>query len=427
MDNRLIKLLLLPVLMIVFLDTLSASRTSGSFFPKSNITHYDVKLDIDIEKQFVEARFNIDYIHKEATTSSLQIFLNKSFDIKKLTASHLQKSDIETSSISDQVNAITLHFDRAIQPGERISIQIKYAGQLRQEDMPFAVDNISAEWLELSVNSFWHPVFAGFTTYFTADVDLELSQQLQVVSSGEVTPKGKKRRIRNTIPQLDITFCASPEFLKRAEGKLTIFYSNPQQPFLDELVKYGSESIAFLNDWLGENEPIPYGKLVITPRAETGYARKHFIVLSNLEKSNAAHLSNFIAHEFAHFWWLKGDPNTSANWLNESFAEYTAMQYQRDYLGEEAFQREIADKRKRVIDLPPVIDGSGARQQHGVLYHKGPLKLYELELRIGKERMRNLLATINDANVRTTEALLKVMERELGKELTEQFSAMLQE
>jgi len=292
--------------------------------------------------------------------------------------------------------------------------------------MPFAVDLISEQWVELSVNSFWHPVFQGFTTYFTADITLDLPGQFEVISSGEVSKKGQQFLMQNTVPQIDIVFCASPKFLKRQEGLMTIYYTNPAQPHLDALIEHGSASITFLNEWLGKKEVIPAGKIVIAPRAETGYARKHFIILSNLEKSDQAHLANFISHELAHFWWIKGDSHTSANWLNESFAEYTALQYQRDYFGEALFIKEMEKLIKKSAGLPPVITkDNNDRQSHAVLYYKGPVKLYELEQIIGKDSMRKLLQTVNDSEVRTTEALLKIIEQEKGAAIAKQFEMMI--
>lgn len=391
-------------------------------------THYDVNLKIDIEQEAIDVTCRVDYLHEKTSTNSLQFFLNKNLQIKKISAQHLKDYTIEVSSISEEVHAITLQFKQTLEPGDRIPIKFAYAGALRQEDMPYDVDKISADWLELSLNSFWHPIIQGFETYFTADILLDLPGQFEVVSSGKVSRKGKRFFIQNTVPQVDIVFCASPKFLQRQAGKLTLYYIDPAQPFLDELIQYGSESLDFLNDWLGKINTLPNGKIVITPRPETGYARKHFIILSNLKNSNAEHLSNFIAHEFAHFWWTKGDSHTSANWLNESFAEYTALQYQRDYLGEEVFQKAIENLKKRSENLPPIIqDKNNERQPHGVLYHKGPLKLYELELLIGKEAMRGLLVAINDANVSTTEALMKLIESELGENLATRFAAMLRE
>ena len=107
-----------------------------------NITHYDAKIKIDIKRKAIDADFKMDYQHEGAATDSLQIFLNNSFSIEKLRASHLARFDVNASAISEKVNAITLHFDRNISTGNRIPIQIKYARHLRQEYMPFAVDNI---------------------------------------------------------------------------------------------------------------------------------------------------------------------------------------------------------------------------------------------------------------------------------------------
>jgi hypothetical protein len=44
-----------------------------------------------------------------------------------------------------------------------------------------------------------------------------------------------------------------------------------------------------------------------------------------------------LTHEVAHFWWSGAPSVTWENWLNEAFAEYSALMYVRKFEGVEAF------------------------------------------------------------------------------------------
>ena len=61
-----------------------------------------------------------------------------------------------------------------------------------------------------------------------------------------------------------------------------------------------------------------------------GYSRKNFIMLSS-RTFNEYVLKN-TAHEIGHFWWNKAPVESWHDWLNESFAEFSALQYIRHAL-----------------------------------------------------------------------------------------------
>ena len=83
-----------------------------------------------------------------------------------------------------------------------------------------------------------------------------------------------------------------------------------------------------------------------------GYSRKNFIMLSS-RTFNEYVLKN-TAHEIGHFWWNKAPVESWHDWLNESFAEFSALQYIRHARGEKAYAAYIDAYRKetRHIRIP---------------------------------------------------------------------------
>jgi aminopeptidase N len=159
-----------------------------------------------------------------------------------------------------------------------------------------------------------------------------------------------------------------------------------------------------------------------TPNVEGqgGYFRKGYFVFPKTEK--VADIIVPIAHELAHHWWLRAGRQHA--WLNESFAEYSAMLFLRKTQGAEAFQKLLEDKRARSVNLPPVygFDRTKNRQAApGVFYRKGAVKLRELESELGEQKFMEFLRQVIKANVQDTDALIAVLAQVASREVADRF------
>jgi aminopeptidase N len=169
--------------------------------------------------------------------------------------------------------------------------------------------------------------------------------------------------------------------------------------------------------------------IVIAPREEGGgYCRPGLIVLMpNDDNKNEADYFKFIAHEIAHLWWCKCKRVDSwEDWLNESFAEFSALLVLREAFGEEEFKRKINLYAQKAEGLPPIkgLDRDNEKA-YSVLYMKGPLILHELEENIGILEFEKLLNIVHVSNVDTTEYFLHKLNEITNQEITENFNMLL--
>lgn len=149
--------------------------------------------------------------------------------------------------------------------------------------------------------------------------------------------------------------------------------------------------------------------IVIAPREDGGgYCRSNLIVLTpNDNLDDDIRYFKYIAHELAHLWWCKATFNSWEDWLNESFAEYSALLVLRDIFGEDEFNQRIEKYKAKAEGLPPIMGiDRGEEKAYEVLYIKGPLLLYELERTTGREKFIELLNIIHLGNIDTTEKFL---------------------
>lgn len=145
-----------------------------------------------------------------------------------------------------------------------------------------------------------------------------------------------------------------------------------------------------------------------------GYSRKNFIMLSS-RTFNEYVLKN-TAHEIGHFWWNKAPVESWHDWLNESFAEFSALQYIRHARGEKAYAAYIDAYRKETRHIRPIwgIDRND-REAHLALYRKGSVLLADLLVRVGEEPFFNFLAGVIQAHITDTSAFLDFAESRLGR------------
>jgi hypothetical protein len=159
-----------------------------------------------------------------------------------------------------------------------------------------------------------------------------------------------------------------------------------------------------------------YLKFIIVPFEGGGYSRKNCIVMRS--KKFDLHLKRGIGHEIAHFWWSNANVTSWEDWLNESFAEYSMLMYLRERFGQDVFDGQIEGYKTNVANTPPVwgIDRN-AKEAYTVLYEKGSLILYELEQKMGQVQFNEMLKSVAENEVKTTEELLGLLEKKYSKEL----------
>jgi hypothetical protein len=125
----------------------------------------------------------------------------------------------------------------------------------------------------------------------------------------------------------------------------------------------------------------------------------------------------FLYHETARAWWWEAPQESWENWLNESFAEYSALLAIRERLGVNVFERMIDQKRQEITGLPPLWDVQQAevstREKQGQanrsLNDQGTLLLHGLAGRIGYTRFLDFCRAMLWSGVTTTKHMLNLL------------------
>jgi hypothetical protein len=274
-------------------------------------------------------------------------------------------------------------------------------------DLP--INMITSELVELSLDGMWIPIREDLAMRFTADTIVRgLPAGYSLVAQGQQTRTGDSIRVVRPHPDLDLALIASPRLRARSGRGVELYAGDPaaRQPafFFD----HSERALQFLQEWLG---PVPAGPVrvvVVSRPRKSGYARIGLIVLVESEGEPGRGTAGFVAHELAHLWFSNANAADEHRWLDESIAEYSALRYVEFQFGAEARDALLVRRRERVATARAVV---GTNRNDLELYGKGPLLLMELEQRVGRPVMDNLIRQVAQNRVSTTAEFLGALSR----------------
>jgi len=308
-------------------------------------------------------------------------------------------------------------------------INMSYDGELLSTPANHNINTISPNFIELNVDSFWHPIDNRFDKLIVAEMRIHLGPNWTGITTGSLTEAENSWHLENKRPALDIPFSFSQNFQVHPHNGFNIYDMRPSDNGLDTLITSASICFDYLNNTFGNKTELPTGRFLLTERSEGGYARGNYIALTEIGGKSPESLTQFVCHELAHFWSRNGNFGTVENWLNETFADYVANMALRDALGKDAFDTRMANYAEQIqgTELPPiwVREGNRERLPYLVNYRKGPLLLQRLEERIGAEKFHAFLYRYMVDGISNTSDLITALGTVAGQDDREWFEAEL--
>jgi hypothetical protein len=412
------------VLLAMGLQSACGGRTSPpavpSLAPRSGFPVYDGTVSLDPAARSLRARWQIRFIRPPGAPDSVVLLLNPGLTLSRLEGPGVLGHTVDEGK---DPRRITVRLAPAAPPSENM-LELEYAGAPR-----FSADSINGmgpDWVELGLDSFWHPVFQDFSQSLTARVRLELPPGWTVVSSGAVVTRDSALLIRNEVPLIDVALAGSPA-LRRVEGRRAGVYHRNAPPAVVRRVLEATEACAgYLDAEYGGREPLPPVKIVLAPRSGPGYARKNYIVIAGGTDTAGIPLKRFVCHEVAHYWSTGAVASGPDNWLNEGFAEFVSARFLKYSEPVWVYAAIVAQWRERSEGQPAIwTDGATARPGPRISYAKAPLLLHRLEDRVGTPLMEQILVRYMTEPLRTTAAVIAMITEVAGTEAGEWFRSEL--
>lgn len=383
------------------------------------VYHYEGDVRIDPESGFLSASWQIETLTDGP--DEIAFVLSPSLG-------NLEVAGDVTGFRTGEMGPFTTITLQLAEGGAGRTIALSYDGMLLPEPMDNDINAITPERVELTVDSFWLPVDAGFRGFLTADVTIDVGAPWDGVGNGVVTRLDYGVRLVNDESSLDIAFTMAPEFRVTQADRFTLYDLRDHEGGIDALTEAAEFCAAYLDGLYGARDPLPRAHLVIHERESSAYNRRSYITFTDIAGTAPEPLTQFACHELAHHWSAGADFMTVENWLNESFAEYAGAMALRERFGEAAFLDRLQSYRSRIAgeDLPPIwVEGATERRPYLVNYRAGPVALWYLETYLGRPAFQALLTRYMVDGIDTTPDLLDALEMLEGREARDWFEAEL--
>ncbi|MFP4489590.1 MAG: hypothetical protein ACLFN1_09835 [Bacteroidales bacterium] len=415
------KKLITPIILIVLIT--GCSQEDSPRYP-----HYEIELSLLPASQHIAVTGTWE-IPVDPATSTIDFHLHKQLEIEDLLVNG--SDDYRLSAGKSDIRYMPDARKYSIETGDSlkgtITISFNYSGTITEwNDMIANV--IGEEWTEMGLYFPWFPYNTAYSP-FTYEVKVLTEKDYHTVMMGHETKDDNYVIFRKKTPTNDIVVCASKDLKiiskEISRYNFTLAHCSMSDNLTDTLVTDVERILRLFNRWFPSgNKTI----CIVESMREKGggYARLGGIFLPGFTQSDYFEsrkaYTRYLAHEISHLWWYRANTNTWEDWLNEGFAEYSALMVLRELHGPEYFDEWITRKEKNVENAGPVwhTDRNG-NQAHTILYDKAPLLLYELEGRIGIDSMKQLMWDLNIKKVSDTGEFMDMLEACEGKETAEWF------
>jgi hypothetical protein len=439
----------LPGFLMILIIALSIT---GCVHPKSNkekndqtppdreYAHYTIKLYINP----LTGEINVSGLLVPGAGDTLQymtFYLDRGMNVTAFgindTLTFFQDSSKSDTRYMPEAQKITVGQTMA-EPTRATEIYFSYDGKLSQLPEFFA-NTIREDWVEIGLYYPWFPL-AKEINLFTYEIEVEIDPEYQVFGMGEIEHTGTIWKIRNETPSNDMVVCASKQIKLHqwdvSESTISLFHHSLADTMVTKLEADLTAIYSLLNTRY--NTKKQHVAIIESKRTSGGgYARIGGVFLGGLDPNtyyshNEAYYRYF-AHELSHLWWYKAHTDTWEDWLNEGFAEYSALMVIRDVFGEEAFLRRIKAKQEAVEGTPPLWgfdrnntdNENDARTVELLLYGKTAVVLFELESKIGSLQFMEFCKKLLSRNIQTTGQFLAVLKELHGEDTANWFEKLL--
>jgi hypothetical protein len=398
------------------------------------LCNYRIRLSVAPEENSIAVEAAIRLSLESGNVDCLKFNLHKEFLIDYVKADKPLGFDFPSDSKSSNpfmpdARPLRIYLPRRRPRDEKLLLRLKYSGPLK--GLTWKTNRVTWEWTELGLYGAWFPFNPDYGE-FTYSVLVSVPESLKVAGLGKGSRTRKGWLLDEKDKVNDIVVIASPRlkssFVRKGELRITLHYVELNQVFKDYLRENVSWLLDTFQSWFGGTSTKEI-TIVVLPSFRVkggGYTRKGFVVLCPEEKPNEESF-RYIAHEIAHLWWMNAPSASWEDWLNESFAEYSALMALRERFSDETFQEFLRRKSEKVKGLPSI---HGLQREDekafNVLYNKGPALLGKLESQIGNEKFLRILRESSARKVRRTSDFLDILNCITSAESREWFKESLE-
>ncbi|MFX1254872.1 MAG: M1 family aminopeptidase [Promethearchaeota archaeon] len=383
--------------------------------------HLDLEVNIDPKNSFisVKGRLTLKMIDKE-----LKLFLNQNLEWKSLAIFidgekkevKAKKIDIPKDSFLKSVNYWKIELPPQLIQQASLELEFGHYGKIFQEEVSYGIGYIKEEEVELACYSAWYPI-TTIQDHLSFSVTLFGPPNWSWIMNAPSIPCEKANCWKSNEERIDLTLLgrhlstAIPPTQKRRFWGAKRYFSK-FEPLEQDLKDLESQ----LHQWLGAS-PVKEVRLVLVTREQGGaYNRAGLIVLPDklpdkYFTTKKPDLFFGLIHEIGHSWFIKTDPESYHNWLDEALCDFCALivlgeKYGKEFVSDRLNQ--IHEQLKKAGELPPIKNITRTHPKAEIVFYKyGSLILYDLSQKIGLEIFKKAVRDFAQKSVNQEKIITK--------------------
>lgn len=441
-----------PIILLLGFVVFGLVEVRADTYPKNlrvDIINYRFALELHDQDNRIAGTADVDLRFVAAGETSLRFDLTNQDTAtgRGMTVSAVS-ADGASLAFTHRDNALTITLPRRFEPGQRLRLQIAYAGvpasglkiaNNKHGDRTFFSDN----WPDKARN--WLPTVDHPYDKATSEMVVTAPAHYQVISNGLLVeetdlPGGRRRTYwRQSVPIAPWLYVLgvarfAVQHVDTFQGKAiqTWVYAQDRDAGFYDFAVPTRDVLQFYSDKVG---PFSYEKLAnVQSNSVSGgmeSASAIFYSEGSVVGDRNVRWRNVVIHEIAHQWFGNAVTESDWNdvWLSEGFATYFTLLYIEHAYGRDEFLSGLESSRQRILefdkqrpDYRVVHDNLSDMSQvtTGQIYQKGAWVLHMLRGMVGDEAfwtgIRSYYRAHQDGHA-TTADFRGEMERASGRDL----------
>lgn len=323
-------------------------------------------------------------------------------------------------------------------PGSEVRIVTMRTRKVRGNPTPIRIrfsgpSEASRSLIQSGREDLWFPVTTGPINRFTAEATVTgIPRNMHLVSNGVVFRKGTSVHIRLTEPDFALVLIGGPNLSSRMIGDVEFVAGNHAHPDNRVFADHAAEALSFVESLFGRL-PRPIRVVSLDHQRNGGYYHHGIMIVRQkrtppVPEMYASEAAYLMGHEFAHNFWSEFVLATGDKWLAESVVSYVGLRFVEQRFGLSEREAMLQLYRKY---MPPdagavAIRAGDHEATNAAIYFKGPLALFELEEKIGRKNLDELLRSLlRSDEPRSTTLFLRLLAAASSQDVATQFESRI--
>ncbi|MBL6449329.1 M1 family metallopeptidase [Fulvivirga sp. 29W222] len=421
-------------------DAKYISKANDIHWVGYDVNYYDLKLDVNPDKKFIDGSMTIRFKANEDIDNIL-VDLHRDLKVNKIV--YNQSKEVKWKHKKD---VLTVLLNEKAKINLMSELEIFYSGK-----PPKLLDKGPVHWKKDSLDNHWvTSITQGIGAHWiipckydledeadSTKISITVPQGLVAVSNGQLVAQrvssGKETfewKVTNSINVYNLSFNVGKfkhlELPYESGGKSQKLHFYVLDYHYKKAQTYFNQCKDILQYFEGLYGPYPYWndefKIVESPLPKgVGMEHQSAIVVGLSYKNTFVDYSSVLIHEIAHEWWGNSLSVTDYGdiWLHEGFATYNEALFMEHMYGKDMYFKILNFQKRGIHNQRPILKPSGVNynsfvsSKDGDIYSKGSMLLHTLRYQMSDDALFfDMLASFYKKNqykgVRTNDFLAHV-------------------